>query len=369
MKKSGAVAAVMAGIVLETMTPAAQAQSMTNVTLYGIVDTLIDISNQGKGTLVREMSGGPFGSRWGLKGSEDLGGGWKTIFTLESGFGANNGASQQGGLLFGRQAFVGITGAPGTLTFGRQYSPEFWAFSRNDAFELGLAGGLSNISRTLPNGTVAGLLNAYLVTSRTNNSAYYKSPNLYGLTVDAMYAFGGVAGSLKEGSTISVGANYTLASLALNGGYLRNVTADGAGDLIAWTVGGSYTIGSAQVFLAYTKDTDTSANTPAKAAPKVQFSLANLGIKYQITPFLFAAAQVTHIVNTSDGLAASQNAYAEAVSLTYQLSKRTAVYTAYGQVQNKNGSTYSLGGALYFGGATAPGATGRTFQVGMRTLF
>ena len=368
MKKS-ALAAVVAGLLLEGMAPAARADSGSSVTLYGIVDAVVDISNQGKGTLVREMSGGPFGSRWGLKGSEDLGGGWKTIFTVESGFGTNNGALQQGGLLFGRQAFVGVTGAPGTLTFGRQYSPEFWAMSRNDAFDLGLAGGLPNISRTLPNGTVAGVINAYLVTSRTNNSVYYKSPNLYGLTVDAMYAFGGVAGSLNDGSTVSAGANYTLGPFALNGGYVRNVTADGAGDLIAWNVGSNYTIGSAQVFLAYTKDTDTSANTVAKAAPKVQFSLTNLGLKYQITPSLAASAQVTHIVNTSDGLPESQNAYVEAVQLTYSLSKRTAVYTSYGQVQNKNGSTYSLGAALYFGGVTAPGATGRTLQIGMRTLF
>jgi predicted porin len=367
MRKSSALAVVIAGLVLEGMTSAAQAQS--SVTLYGVVDAVIDISNQGKGTLAREMSGGPFGSRWGLTGSEDLGGGWKSIFTLESGFGANNGASQQGGLLFGRQAFVGITGAPGQLTFGRQYSPEFWAFAKNDAFEGALAGGLPNISRTLANGTVAPLINAYAQTARTNNSVYYKSPNLYGLTFHAMYAFGGVAGSVKDGSTVSAGVNYTLAGLAVNAGYVRNVTADGAGDLIAWSVGGSYTIGSAQVFLAYTRDTDTSANTPEVAAPKVQVSLANLGLKYWITPFLVARAQVTHIVNTSDGLPASQNAYVEAVGLEYLLSKRTSVYTSYGQVQNKNGSTYSLGGALYLGGVAAPNATGRTFQVGMRTLF
>src|ERR1700747_2859819 len=96
MKKSHAFAAVVAGLVLEGIAPAARAQTANTVTLYGVVDTLLDISNQGNGTVAREMSGGPFGSRWGLRGTEDLGGGWKTIFTLESGFGTNNGALQQG---------------------------------------------------------------------------------------------------------------------------------------------------------------------------------------------------------------------------------------------------------------------------------
>ena len=367
MKKSRALTAVIAGLVLEGLASVAHAQS--NVTLYGLLDTVVDISNQGHGTLTRELSGAPAGARWGLTGSEDLGGGWKSIFTVESGFGVNNGASQQGGLLFGRQAFVGVKGPPGQLSLGRQYSPEFFAFVGNDAFSGGWAGSTSNISWTRPNGTVAPLMDAFAKTARTNNSVYYTTPKLYGLVVQLMYAFGGVAGSVRDGSTVSASATYSLASLTLNGGYLRNVTADGAGDLIAWTVGGTYTIGPAQIVVGYARDTDTSANTPAKAGPKAQFSLANLGLRYQITPFLLARAQVTHIVNTSDGLIASQNAYAEAAGLEYLLSKRTSVYATYGQVQNKNESAYSLGGALYLGGAAAPNATGRTFQVGMRSVF
>lgn len=367
MKNGKTVAMTVAGVAFGALSTFAQAQS--SVTLYGIVETDIDISNQGHGALFRETSGAMQGTRWGFKGQEDLGGGYQAIFTLENGFNSNNGSLGQGGLLFGRSAFVGFTGPQGTLTFGRQYSPEFWAFTYNDAFLGGLAGGTSNFYRTLPNGSQKNVMNAYLNTARTNNSVVYKSPNLYGFTVTAMYAFGGVAGSLTNGQTVSGWLNYASGPFAFNGGYLRAVTADGSGDLIAWSVGGTYTIGKAQIVLAYNKDTDTTANTPVKGGPKVQFSLLNLGLRYQITPALMALAQVVHVVNTSDGLPASQNAYIEAVGLQYSLSKRTALLASYGQVQNKNGSAYSLGGAIYLPGVAAPGATGRTFQLGMRTSF
>jgi predicted porin len=268
--------------------------------------------------------------------------------------------------LFGRQAFVGVSGSPGTLTFGRQYSPEFYTFADNDAFTLGMAGGLSNISRTLPNQTVASVTNAYIVTSRTNNSIVYTSPNLYGLTLRAMYALGGVAGSLKDGSTLSAGASYQAGSIGLDAGYLRNVDAEGSGELIAYTVGGNYTWGPARIYAAYSRDTDTTFTVSPQ---KVQFGLANLGLTYQVSPFLQVLAQVTKIIDTSANVPESQNAYVESVGVIYNLSKRTLVYSTYGQVQNKHGSTYSLGGALWFGGPATPNSTGRTFQLGFRTSF
>src|SRR5260370_25924701 len=85
---------------------AAQAQS--SVILYGIIDEGIMFNNNAASTGGRKVSldslNGPNGSRWGLKGSEDLGGGTKAIFTLESGINLNTGALAQGALEFGRQA-------------------------------------------------------------------------------------------------------------------------------------------------------------------------------------------------------------------------------------------------------------------------
>ncbi len=117
---------------------AANAQS--SVILYGVADVNVEYVNKvgaavpsvangfnpGAGhSVVREDSGGYSGSRWGLRGTEDLGGGLKSIFVLESGFNLDSGTSQQGGRLFGRQAFVGIDSPYGQVTFGRQYHSMF----------------------------------------------------------------------------------------------------------------------------------------------------------------------------------------------------------------------------------------------------
>src|ERR1700731_4789963 len=98
---------VLAAAIGGTLAVPAYAQS--TVTLYGIIDTGITyVNNTGKGAVVAMQSGVEQGSRWGLKGSEDLGGGLKTVFQLENGFNVNTGKLGQGGLEFGRQAYVGL---------------------------------------------------------------------------------------------------------------------------------------------------------------------------------------------------------------------------------------------------------------------
>uniref|UniRef100_UPI00398C5F68 porin n=1 Tax=Salmonella enterica TaxID=28901 RepID=UPI00398C5F68 len=110
------------------------AWAQSNVTLYGLADANIEYATNlpnaavggSSGRRVAMQSGGQSGSRWGLRGVEDLGSGLSALFVLESGFGVNDGKLQQGGRLFGRQAFVGlkITDA-GQFTFGRQYTTLF----------------------------------------------------------------------------------------------------------------------------------------------------------------------------------------------------------------------------------------------------
>ncbi|MBE0632166.1 MAG: porin, partial [Burkholderia vietnamiensis] len=106
---------------------AAPVFAQNSVTLYGLIDegfnytNNVNVNGLGK-TNYQLASGYAQGSRWGLKGSEDLGGGLKAIFTLENGFDVNNGRLGQGGRMFGRQAFVGLSESRfGTLSFGRQY--------------------------------------------------------------------------------------------------------------------------------------------------------------------------------------------------------------------------------------------------------
>ncbi len=118
--------------------------AQSNVTLYGVADVNIEYANhigavptaanqfnRGPSNDVYRMnSGGVSGSRWGLRGTEDLGGGLKALFVLESGFNLDTGTMQQGGRLFGRQAYVGVQRAGiGQLSLGRQYTSMFEALA------------------------------------------------------------------------------------------------------------------------------------------------------------------------------------------------------------------------------------------------
>ena len=119
---------------------AGSAWAQSSVTLYGVVDASIEYANHVGAVptlanqfnpgpahdVVRMNSGGLSGSRWGIRGLEDLGGGTQAVFVLESGFNGDSGTMQQSGRLFGRQAFVGIKSATyGQLSLGRQYTSLF----------------------------------------------------------------------------------------------------------------------------------------------------------------------------------------------------------------------------------------------------
>ena len=129
MKKS-----ILALAVLGAVSGAASAQS--SVTVYGLVDVaLVRESGAATGASTKITSGVGAGSRLGFKGSEDLGGGLSALFLLENGFQADTGAMGQGGLLFGRQAYVGLQGGFGTVTIGpsTRRSTRPWRWSTRSA--------------------------------------------------------------------------------------------------------------------------------------------------------------------------------------------------------------------------------------------
>lgn len=150
------------------------------------------------------------GSSWGLKGSEDLGGGLKAIFQLENGFDPGNG-QLAGGRLFGNQAFVGLASERyGTLTLGRQYDPL-----------VDLVQGITAGNDFGSAFATAGDVDNYDNSFRVNNAVKYASPALSGLRFEAMYAFGGVAGRVGAGQSYSAGLAYELGPFSLAGGYFQ----------------------------------------------------------------------------------------------------------------------------------------------------
>lgn len=183
--------AIASGILICT---AAQAQS--SVTPYGILDNGISyVSNQktsgGTGhSNVFSSSSNIVGNRWGMMGAEDLGGGLKAIFRLEGGFSGQSGALQQGGRLFGRQAWVGLSDPSyGAVTIGRQYdSVVDYLAPRSPAQSF--VGGLE-FSHPMDNDNFSDFF-------RLDNSIKYASVDYRGLRFGGLYALSNSAGGFNN---------------------------------------------------------------------------------------------------------------------------------------------------------------------------
>lgn len=203
-----------------TVTISGTVLAQNSVTLYGVIDN--GFSYQTSQTSLGRTSGGAsavkmtngvwLGSRFGLKGAEDLGGGTKAIFTLEEGFNSATGAQASSGLMFSRQAFVGMANDKyGSLTAGRQYVSYYQLLS-----PFGPTQWMTGYFGAHP-GDIDGLDTGY----RTNNTLLYMSPKLYGVTVSGSYSFGGVPGSVNRGATWSVAAQYGQGPIGVGVGISR----------------------------------------------------------------------------------------------------------------------------------------------------
>lgn len=322
-----------AGVVMScAFAQAANAQS--TVTLYGIVDAGVLYTNNREGHSSWELAGGnESGPRWGLMGSEDLGGGTKANFRLENGFNVANGALGQGGRMFGRQAWVGLSGTHwGAVTLGRQYN------STQDVLgSMQMSGYLAQYStHPFDNDDINN-------TFRTNNSVKYVSPTFAGLQANLVYGFSNATGFADDNSwsagltyangPLNAGAayarmnhpalstsgaiasdNYYPASASVFGASLANATRQQI-----WGAGGTYTFGQATFELLYT---GTSFEMPAGGA--LRFNNYEGSLRYMLTPALMAMAGYTYTQvarGDDDG-----HYHQVSAGLQYLLSKRTDVY-------------------------------------------
>ncbi|MBO1111907.1 porin [Bordetella petrii] len=175
MKKTLLAAALLAGF-------AGVAQAETSVTLYGLIDTGIGynkVKGDGfDGSRIGMINGVQNGSRWGLRGTEDLGDGLQAVFQLESGFNSGNGSSAQGGRLFGRQATIGLqSDSWGRLDFGRQTNITSKYFGSIDPFGAGF--GQANIGMGISAAN----------TVRWDNMVMYQTPSYSGFQFGVGYSF------------------------------------------------------------------------------------------------------------------------------------------------------------------------------------
>ncbi len=190
-----------------------QAEAQSSVTLYGVVDTAFAYSsNQGGHSNTYMSQGNLLASKFGLYGTEDLGGGTQALFRLESGFNSATGAQSAAGYIFNRQAFVGLSNKSyGTLTAGRQYTPYF---------QYVAALGPTNVL-TGATGAHPGDVDALDTTLRLNNSLTYTLPVIGGLQAGVQYGMGEQPGSISGGSSFSAALRYDYQAFAWSAGYIH----------------------------------------------------------------------------------------------------------------------------------------------------
>jgi predicted porin len=331
------------------------AHAQSQVTLYGILDEGIMYQSSAGGKtggkkFFLDSTSGISGSRWGMTGSEDLGGGLSAIFTLEGGLNLNSGAAAQGNTMFGRQIFVGMNDNKlGSVTFGRQYDMMF--YFGQPLTSAGVQGGSALF---LHPGDLDNTGNSI----RVNNAIRYMSPNYSGLTFGGEYSVGGVAGNATANSGYSVGFAYAHGPFMLGGAfeYFKTPTSATAGagfftdnangaSALSQTlnrgyasasayqtaiIGGRYAIGPVTLSTSYS-NTQYANLGNAFQTKTARFDNIDFAVKYLYGPTLALSVAYDylkgHEVTAADGSTRGNQHYNQvSVMADYLLSKATDVY-------------------------------------------
>ncbi|ALL65376.1 Outer membrane protein porin [Paraburkholderia caribensis MBA4] len=322
---------------------ASPSRAQGSVTLYGLIDTSIEVTNPGSGYVARMDSGAYRGTRFGLHGSEPLGDGNSLVFTLENGFDSASGAFSVPGSLFNRQAWIGAHGAWGELRAGRQYSPLYIPFKGQlDAFGAGtIASGLNNLSK---------------ITPYTDNAFAYLSPVIAGFSATGMVALRDPG---DDGN--GIGGYYVTVEWALGGMKLlyAHQQTHGDGALRANFAGASYQWGALTGFVAYFNGDG--------GTPRYHDDGLSISALWQITPQASASVGYAHARDRSGG---DNDADQFSIAFDYQVSKALLLYLSAADLENRGQATFTLRGVNVTGIPVAyPGAPVRGVQIGMIERF
>jgi predicted porin len=345
----------------------AHADTDNSVTLYGIADVgLMYLSHStpelnggmSNGHQISLTNSGYSPSLWGIKGVEDLGGGFKAQFNLESGISMVNGGFDNPGDnkgLFNRVADVGISGNFGKVMAGLQFSPFFELIYDLDPRDSSMFGSmLVPVSeQTLAAATFM------------PNSVSYTSPSFGGFQLSGLYALGGVAGSFSTGRAWSVAAKYSTGTLLIGAAYIDVNNADDVAlatanplyaiNSRAWTVGASYKFGglTGKASFANFKANSLSPllagllvppNTPSGTSLNTSVNVYSGGVDYFVLPYLDVNAGIYY---QQDRVNSGGRSITGAIGTQFFLSKRTSLYAQLGFVNNKcAGDGVCLGSGL-----------------------
>lgn len=332
MKKSSLSLAILA-----LLAAAGTAHAQSNVQVYGLLDMGVDYASDAKaggGSLTRVTSGGMNTSRWGLRGTEDLGGGLKAVFNLEGGILMDTGASD--GALFKRQAYVGLEGGFGRVVLGKSFTSVYDTVISFDPM------GFAPLYSWATSGPATGPSKYGFTTSFDNLIKY--SVTAGDVKFGASYGAGEQSTGASDSAKFSTAVSYGAGPLGLMATWERvngnTVAATGNRDKsTVWHVGGSYENGPVKV-IGVLRDYKLVAGKAL--TPDIEATTYWGGVVYKANPVTTLTGAIYHVnvKNVAAGKDADPTLYV--ARYRYALSKRTDLYVAAAYAKAKNGQLTGL---------------------------
>lgn len=295
-------------IALAVLAASGAAFAQSNVTVYGLVDVAFTNVNTNGLTQTGIDSGGVNTSRFGFKGSEDLGGGLKANFLLEQGFNVDNGAASTAGQMFARQSYVGFSGGFGEVKLGKIFTAyDDISGAANAAFDSNLLAPVNGVWASVG------------YNDRPFNGVYYASPVFSGVSGAASYSFSeNKTAAAAAGSVSSFHVKYEGGPIYAGLAY-QNEQADGNTASTQFTrLNGTYDLGVAKVLVGFGKvEQAADANTKEW----------ELGADFPVSKALTVSGGVARSISNFAAGDVSREGYS--IAALYTLSKRTSVYGGY----------------------------------------
>lgn len=340
-------------------TGAAMAQS--SVTIYGVVDVgFTSVNNSAGLTSTGAQSTDNTGltssnmttNRLGFRGTEDLGGGLKANFQVETSLAADAPAASSIG---DRGAWVGLSGGFGEIRLGREYSTTFWSGFLFSPFGTGGVGnGFGFANRVVAHGAT-GQTNPIW----NNNAITYSSPRIAGFQGHVQYVFDEVAGTNNAGRSAGARLNYSAGPLSAEVAFSSTdggAAVDNPATVAVETtpllglgttakhksvVGGvAYDFGVARVMANFGQE---KASVQATGVALAKITNYEIGVVAPVGPGRLRASYNNTKIDPA-GAGADPKVTKFAVGYIYDLSKRTALYATVASLKNKNGASLAVNG-------------------------
>lgn len=376
----------LSAAVLAAVGSVAYAQS--SVTLYGVIDSglLYQSANaanfQSKvnlGHVYALKDGGIYSSVWGLKGSEDIGGGYKVNFKLQGSFNSSTGKSGLADTpgataMFNQQTTVGVSSPFGTIDMGRQIVPMIYAMADTDVRNAQYFGSI--LTAWLGMNQAAGWqglsTNGPIGALYDDNAIVYRSPKFYGASFALEYSPGGVPGQFQGGTRESAVLQYSnyglnLAAVYYNGHDTNPFTQTGPTTIVTtpstglannrfWYLGAQYTFRDFSMSASY-----SIGKNPANTG-QANFEMISGGLGYKFSPAFKVTSGFYYLKDRNHS---SNQSDEFALGAEYSLSKATLTYAQVGYVNNRG----NMSQTITYGAPVPEGRSTTAAMIGIRHGF